>query len=320
METIKTAEDFVRRCRRDDGGYAPSPDPAYPGFSDTRLSDLAAVTYAAVLARTFGWDMQDPDRSVEYIRERQQPDGSYAHQVGEMDPGEDLAILYNTTQVVVALWAFGQKPEIDPAGVMSRFFDDGAFRRLPWYTTSFFPLFYRALDRPFPNEYRVAIEEWMIGAQAEDGYLGDHIASTFHMAHFFRLLGRPTPRAREMVRRTLRDQKPDGGWNIRASDWDVHACFDAVFVLRQLGDNSADIRSSLYRAASWSAGCRGEDGGFGHYPGWHSDMDAVYFQLGTLCQAGAVTFNPPSAGEAAVLGWGHAMPQERDLSASSSVA
>ncbi len=30
------------------------------------------------------------------------------------------------------------------------------------------------------------------------------------------------------------------------------------------------------------------DGGFGHYPGRHSDMDAVYFQFGTLIQAGRI--------------------------------
>src|SRR5881397_3952381 len=43
---------FVRRCARPDGGYDPSPDPAYAGNSDTNLSDLAGVTYAATLAKT----------------------------------------------------------------------------------------------------------------------------------------------------------------------------------------------------------------------------------------------------------------------------
>ncbi len=41
---------FIRRCARKDGGYAPSPDPTYEGYSDTGLSDLAGVTYAATLA------------------------------------------------------------------------------------------------------------------------------------------------------------------------------------------------------------------------------------------------------------------------------
>src|SRR5690349_1415585 len=44
--------DFIERCRLLDGSYAPSPDPSYRGESDTKFSDLAAVTYAAVLAKT----------------------------------------------------------------------------------------------------------------------------------------------------------------------------------------------------------------------------------------------------------------------------
>src|SRR5262245_46034464 len=50
----KETFDFIDRCRREDGGYAPSPDPAYPGNSDTKFSDLAAVTYSAVLAKSLG--------------------------------------------------------------------------------------------------------------------------------------------------------------------------------------------------------------------------------------------------------------------------
>ena len=52
---------FIRRCVRADGGYDPSPDPAYEGNSDTKLSDLAAVTYAATLARTMGWQLPHPE-------------------------------------------------------------------------------------------------------------------------------------------------------------------------------------------------------------------------------------------------------------------
>jgi len=45
--------------------------------------------------------------------------------------------------------------------------------------------------------------------------LGDHVASAFQMAHYFRLVGQPTPKAKQMVARVLRDQKPNGGWNIK---------------------------------------------------------------------------------------------------------
>jgi hypothetical protein len=59
---------FIRRCARRDGGYAPSPDPKYPGNSDTGSSDLAAVTYAATLAKTMGWRLPHPERSLEFIQ------------------------------------------------------------------------------------------------------------------------------------------------------------------------------------------------------------------------------------------------------------
>jgi prenyltransferase beta subunit len=312
-ETAQRAFDFILRCRRDDGGYSPSPDPSYGGNSDTKLSDLAAVTYAAVLARTLGRTLPQADRSIAFIQGHQQPDGRLINLAGQQDPRSDLAVLYNTTQGVVSLRALGAKPEIDPAPIVGRFIEGDAYKKLPWYTTSFFPLFYAALGKPFPDEVRDALAAHMERNQAEDGYVGDHVAAAFHMAHFYRLIDRPTPKADRMVARVLRDQKPDGGWNIKHPDWDVHACFDAVFILRQLGDNSEPVRRAIEKGADWAAACQNPDGGFGHFPGRHSDMDAVYFQLGTLIQAGRVRGVDPSLTErdAKTLGWGHAMPPPR---------
>ncbi|MGA2864788.1 MAG: prenyltransferase/squalene oxidase repeat-containing protein [Verrucomicrobiota bacterium] len=302
---------FIRRCARPDGGYAPSPDPAYQGCSDTSLSDLAAVTYAATLARTMGWRLPHPKRSLDFIGRRQQPDGSFVHLTGKMDPKSDLALLYNTVQGVVALRALGRRPRIDPGKVLDRFFADDAFKKLPWYTTSFFPLFYAALGRPFPRQYDQALRRWQTQSQTQDGYLGDHVAATFHLAHYFRLVGQPTPKANQMVARVLRDQKPDGAWNIKEPDWDVHACFDAVFILRQLGGDSQPVRKAIQRAADWALTCRNADAGFGHYPNWHSDMDAVYFQFGTLIQAGRVAVPRRDLPDAHTLSWGHALQPGR---------
>ncbi|MCY3020947.1 MAG: terpene cyclase/mutase family protein [Planctomycetota bacterium] len=298
---------FVRACLRPDGGYAPSPDAQYPGNSDTGLSDLAAVTYAAVLAKTLGCELPRSEASVEFIHKHQRSDGSFVNLGGTMKPGDDLAILYNTAQGVVSLRALGHKPRIDPTPVMRRFFEGEAYRKLPWYTTSFFPLFYAALGQPFPAHCRKALSDHMIANQTEDGYLQNHIAAAFHMAHFYRLVGEKTPRAREMVKRALRDQKPDGGWNILQPSWDVHACFDALFVLRQLGGDSAECRRAIARAAEWAMSCRNPDGGFGHFPGWHSDMDAVYFQFGTLIQAELIPGVRRDLPDAHTLSWGHAM-------------
>jgi geranylgeranyl transferase type-2 subunit beta len=303
METL----DFIRRCGRNDGGYAASPDSEYAGNSDTKLSDLAAVTYAAVLAKTMGWDLPRKDRSIAFIHGHQKPDGHFANFAGKHDAASDLGILYNTTQGVVGLRALGAKPQSDPMPSIDRLLAGDAYKKLPWYATSFFPLLCAALDRPFPRDWRDKLARHMEQNQASDGYLGDHVAATFHMAHFFRLLGEPTPRAEAMVARALRDQKPDGGWNIKEPDWDVHSCFDAVFILRQLGGDEDTVKKAIARGAAWSLACRNPDGGFGHFPGRHSDMDAVYFQFGTLIQAGRVPGVRRDLSDAQTLGWGHAM-------------
>jgi geranylgeranyl transferase type-2 subunit beta len=302
---------FICRCARKDGGYTPSPDPKYLGNSDTSSSDLAAVTYAATLAKTMGWQLPRPERSIEFVQRHQQSDGSFVNLEGKMDPKSDLAVLYNTVQGVVALRALGRPPKIDPTKVMDRFFAADAFRKLPWYTTSFFPLFYAALRKPFLPAYDEALRALLVQGQAEDGYVGDHVAATFHMAHYFRLLGAPTPKAGQMVVRALRDQKPDGAWNIKEPDWDVHACFDAVFILRQLGGASEPVQKAMVKAANWALSCQNEDGGFGHYPKWHSDMDAVYFQFGTLIQCGRVSLARGDLPDAHTLSWGHAMQPGR---------
>ncbi len=224
-----------------------------------------------------------------------------------MKAADDLAILYNTTQGVVSLRALGQKPKIDPSPVMDRFFANDRYRKLPWYTTSFFPLLFAALEKPYPKQYDQALREYQIGSQKDDGYLGDHVAATFHMAHYFRLIGQPTPKAEQMVRRVLRDQKADGGWDIKEPGWDVHACFDAVFILRQLGGDAEPVQKAMAKAADWAMGCRNADGGFGHYANWHSDMDSVYFQFGTLIQCGRIPGARFDLPDGQTLSWGHAM-------------
>ena len=202
-------------------------------------------------------------------------------------------------------WA--HRPEIDPLPSIEPLLAGDAYKKLPWYTTSFFPLLCAALGKPFPQVWRDKLARHMEQNQASDGYLGDHVAATFHMAHFYRLIGEPTPRADAMVARVLRDQKPDGGWNIKEPDWDVHSCFDAVFILRQLGGDEPKVKQAIARGAGWSLGCRNPDGGFGHFPGRPSDMDAVYFQFGTLIQAGRVPGVRRDLADAQTLGWGHAM-------------
>ena len=153
-----------------------------------------------------------------------------------------------------------------------------------------------------------SMREYIISKQKEDGYIGNHVASTFHAAHYFRLVGEPTPMAGEMVRRTLDDQKRDGSWHLNKPSYDVHACFDALFVLRQLADQSSPRVKKAYRKATkWMLKCRNDDGGFSHFPeNDPSDVDAVYFHAGGLVQTGYL--NPVKGIEnEEIYGWGHLM-------------
>jgi geranylgeranyl transferase type-2 subunit beta len=225
----------------------------------------------------------------------------FVNHAGDLDPKADLAILYNTVQGVVGLRALGDKPRVNPVHVLDRFFENNAFAKLPWYTVSFFPLFYASLGVPFPPAYRKVLEHHLQANQAADGYLG------YHVVHFYRLIGQPPPKADAIVRRVLLDQRPDGGWQLKAPDWDVHSCFDAVFILRQLGGNSTTCRAAIAKAARWALRCQNADGGFGHYPGLPSDMDAVYFQFGTLIQAGLIPGTNFHLPDAETLSWGHVM-------------
>ncbi len=298
---------FIAKCARPDGGYAASPDSNYKGSSDTAESDLAAVTYAATLSKPEGHTLAHAKQSAAFIQHHQQPDGVFVNHAGNLDPKADLAILYNTVQGVVGLRALGEKPKMNPTHALDRFFQNNTFAKLPWYTVSFFPLFYAALGVPFPPAYRTALQHHLQENQAADGYLGDHVAATFHLVHFYRLIGKPTPRADAIVQRVLHDQRPDGGWHLKPPDWDVHSCFDAVFILRQLGGNSPACRIAIAKAARWALGCQNADGGFGHYPGDPSDMDAVYFQFGTLIQAGLIPGTDFHLPDAETLSWGHVM-------------
>ena len=151
--------------------------------------------------------------------------------------------------------------------------------------------------------------------QKEDGYLQNHVAATFHAAHYYRLMGEPTPKDHKMIERVLNDQQEDGSWHLFEPDWDVHACFDALFILRQLGDqNDPRIKTAYKKAIQWILSCRKQDGGFTHFPDWKtSDVDAVYFQVGGLVEAG---YLQPVKGleNEEILGWGHAMDPKKSYS------
>jgi geranylgeranyl transferase type-2 subunit beta len=306
QEVLDGLQAFWDRTALPDGSFRPGVDPDYKGMSDSALSDMAPVTYAVTLHRTFGLKLPDEAKTRAWLLARQKEDGAFYHTRGTGDPQAPLTRVYNTTQGLVALHALGTRPKYDPLPVFEKVLD-GDYKKLPLYTTSFFPLAYQCLGKTFPPEQDRKIREIM--PQAEDGYLDDHVAATFHLAHYYRLVGAPTPKAEAIVARVLRDQKPDGSWSLNAPARDRHAAFDAVFCLAQLGKDRAEVRAAMDKAVRWVLSCRNADGGFGHYPGSPSDADAVYFQVGVLVQAGYLRPVNPPPNDPQLLSWGHLMPR-----------
>jgi prenyltransferase beta subunit len=304
-EVLDGVRTFFKKTARDDGSFRPGPDPDYAGMSDSAASDLAPVTYAVVLHRTFGWKLPHEDRTLEFLLSRQKADGAFVNGAGTMDPDSAQARLYNTTQSLVALHALGAKPKHDPLPVFAEIMK-GDYKTLPAYSSSFFPLAYQTQGKTFPTEEDRKMREGMV--QADDGYLNNHVAATFHRVHYDRLLKTETPKADAIVKRTLADQKSDGSWLLNPPARDRHATFDAVFTLRQLGKGRDDCRKAMDKAGAWALSCRNADGGFGHFPGSPSDADAVYFQVGTLVMAGVLKPADPLPEDAQLLGWGHLMP------------
>jgi geranylgeranyl transferase type-2 subunit beta len=305
IEVLPGLREFYARTARDDGSFSPGIHPDYRGMSDSAYSDLAAVTYAVVMHKTFGWKLPHEDETAKILLSRQQSNGDFFNVAGTVDPKSAEGRVYNTTQGVVALHALGRSPRHNPLPVFEEILKQD-YQTLPAYSTSFFPLAYLASGKPIPREADRRIRATMI--QADDGYLHDHIAATFHAAHYYRLVGEPTPKGAQIVARTLRDQKTDGSWLLNMPSRDRHATFDAVFTLHQLGPDRADLRAAIDKAARWALSCRNADGGFGHFPGSTSDADANYFQVGTLVMAGFLKPAEPLPKDRHLLSWGHLMP------------
>jgi hypothetical protein len=304
-EVLAGLRAFFATTAQPDGSFRPGIDPAYGGMSDSAASDLAPIAYAVILHKTFSWPLPHEAETGALLQSRQGDDGAFVNRRGTLDPASAAGRLYNTTQGVVALHALGAKPRRDPLPVLAAILEQD-YKTLPPYTTSFFPLAYRCAGRPFPPEGDRKIRALLV--QADDGYMSNHIAATFHLVHYDRLTGQSPAKAEAIVARTLRDQAPDGSWLLNPPARDRHATFDAVFVLRQLGGGRPEARRAIERAASWALSCRNADGGFGHYPGSPSDADAVYFQVGALVMAGFLAPADPPPRDPHLLGWGHLFP------------
>jgi len=304
-QVLAGIKDFFKKTAQPDGSFRPGVDPDYRGMSDSAYSDPAPVTYAVIMHRTCGWKLPHEEKTKAFLLSRQRKDGAFVNVAGTVDPDSAAGRAYNTTQGLVALRALGVKPHFDPLPVFDIVLQED-YKKLPPYMTSFFPLAYLAHGKPIPAEADRKIRALM--TQAEDGYLHDHIAATFHAVHYYRLVGEKVPKGEAILKRILRDQKHDGSWLLNPPARDRHATFDAVFSLRQLGHDRPAVKRALARAAQWALSCRNADGGFGHFPGSTSDADAVYFQVGALVMAGYLKPVEPLPRDAHLLGWGHLFP------------
>lgn len=304
-EVLAKLKEFYQKTARPDGSFQNGVDPAYRGISDSAYSDLAAVTYAVTIHKTFGWKLPYEAKTVEFLLARQKPNGDFFNVAGTVAPDSPEGRTYNTTQGLVALHALGVKPRYNPLPVFETILKED-YKQLPAYSTSFFPLAYLCVGQPIPDKADRGIRALMV--QDETGYTNDHVAATFHASHYYRLIGEETPRPREMVARILRDQKRDGSWLLNMPARDRHATFDAVFTLRHEGKNSLECQAAIAKAAAWALSCQNADGGFGHYPGSTSDADANYFQVGTLVMAGVLKPVDPLPPNPHLLSWGHLIP------------
>lgn len=304
-DALRGLREFHAKTGQPDGSFLPGIDPRYRGMSDSAYSDLAPVTYAVILHKTFGWKLPREEQTVRFLLSRQLENGDFYNVAGTVDPKSAEGRVYNTTQGIVALRALDHRPRHDPVPVFEEVLRQD-YKTLPAYSTSFFPLAYLACGKPIPAEADRRIRATMV--QAQDGFLHDHIAATFHAVHYYRLIGQPTPLAERIVERTLRDQKPDGSWLLNPPARDRHATFDAVFTLRQLGQGRPDCEAAIQKAIHWVLTCRNDDGGFGHFPGSTSDADANYFHVGVLVMGQFLKPAEPLPKDAHLLSWGHLMP------------
>ena len=230
-EILIGLKDFYRKTARPDGSFQTGIDPEYRGISDAAYSDLAAVTYAVTHPQNLRLEACPiEDKTAEFLLAPAESERPLLQRGRHRRPRSPRrAHLQHNAGTGCAPRPWPQADLRSAAGLRGDSQED--YKQLPAYSTSFFPLAYLCAGRPIPAKADRGIRALMV--QDETGYSNDHVAATFHASHYYRLVGEETPRAKEMVARILRDQKPDGSWLLNMPARDRHATFDAVFTLVQ---------------------------------------------------------------------------------------
>ena len=102
-EVLKGLQKFYAKTARPDGSFQPGVDPDYRGMSDCAYSDLAAITYAVTLHKTFGWKLPFEEKTIALLLSRQKSSGEFVNVAGTVLPESPAGKTYNTTQALVAL-------------------------------------------------------------------------------------------------------------------------------------------------------------------------------------------------------------------------
>ena len=290
--------EFYAKTARADGSFQPGIDPEYRGMSDSAFSDLAAVTYACTIHKTFGWKLPHEEKTIEFLLSRQKAERRVLQRRGHgrsgVAAGADVQHDAGPRRAAVRS---GVKPKHDPLPVFEEILKQD-YKTLPAYSTSFFPLAYLCAGKPIPEQADRSIRALMV--QDDDGYLNNHIAATFHASHYYCAGRRADAEGRADGRPHA--ARPEAGRQLAAEPAVARPARDVRRRLHAAARRrtAAPIaRQAIDRAARWALSCRNADGGFGHFPGSTSDADAVYFQVGTLVMAGFLQARRPAAGRSA---------------------
>src|SRR5262245_44011932 len=160
-DVLRGLQAFYAKTARPDGSFAPGVDPDYRGLSDSAYSDLAPVTYAVTIHKTFGWKLPHEAETTRFLLSRQREDGAFFNVAGTVDPASAEGRTYNTTQALVALRALGLRPRHNPLPIFEEILKQD-YKSLPAFSTSFFPLAYLCYGQPIPQPADRAIRATMV--------------------------------------------------------------------------------------------------------------------------------------------------------------
>src|SRR5260221_7146472 len=77
QEVLDGLKAFWEKTALPDGSFRPGIDPDYKGMSDSALSDLAPLTYAVTLHKTFGLKLPNEEKTLANLLVRQKDDGAF---------------------------------------------------------------------------------------------------------------------------------------------------------------------------------------------------------------------------------------------------